>query len=62
MIIERCSERYGTKASSGPATIANNVLSGSMVFGIAIAGAESFTLENNTLMGNTSFVGQIVII
>lgn len=54
-------ERYGTNASAGPATVANNVYSGAMVFAIAMAGVINFDFDNNTLWGNTTFAGAYAV-
>lgn len=38
-------------------TVQNNQLSGAFGYGIAIASATNFTVQGNTLVGNTTFIG-----
>jgi len=47
---------YGTNTSNS-GTVINNQLSGAFGFGIAMTSAVNFTVENNVLIGNTSFIG-----
>ncbi|KAI0080875.1 hypothetical protein K474DRAFT_1682362 [Panus rudis PR-1116 ss-1] len=48
--------RYGENVSvSG--TVINNQLTGAFGYGIAMSSAKNFTVENNVLTGNTSFIG-----
>lgn len=37
--------------------VRNNILTGAFGYGMAITSATNFTVENNTLVGNTSFIG-----
>ncbi|KAJ7771035.1 hypothetical protein DFH07DRAFT_804570 [Mycena maculata] len=49
-------DQYGTNVSfSG--TVLNNRFSGAFSYGIAMSSAVNFTIENNDLFGNTSFIG-----
>ena len=49
-------DRYGSNVSfSG--SVYDNVLSGAFGFGIAITSARNFTVQDNILVGNTSFIG-----
>jgi parallel beta-helix repeat protein len=48
--------QYGSNVSfSG--TVENNLLSGAFGYGIAVTSARNFTVQGNTLFGNTSFIG-----
>ena len=48
--------QYGTNVSRS-GTVLNNVLTGAFGYGIAMSSAVNFTVENNSLVGNTSFIG-----
>ncbi|TFY78716.1 hypothetical protein EWM64_g5296 [Hericium alpestre] len=49
-------DRYGDNVSfSG--TIRNNQFTGALGYGIAVTSARNFTIQGNTLTGNTSFLG-----
>ena len=49
-------DKFGANVSfSG--TVLNNILTGAFGYGIAITSAVNFTVENNILLGNTSFIG-----
>ncbi|KAJ7506583.1 hypothetical protein B0H11DRAFT_1850080 [Mycena galericulata] len=50
--------QYGTNVSSS-GTVLENRLSGAFSYGIAMGSAVNFTVENNVLFGNTSFIGAI---
>ncbi|KAH7919536.1 hypothetical protein BV22DRAFT_1115172 [Leucogyrophana mollusca] len=47
---------YGNNVSSG-GTVLNNQLTGAFSYGLAMTSATNFTVENNVLIGNTSFIG-----
>jgi parallel beta-helix repeat protein len=47
---------YLNNVSTG-GTVLNNQLTGAFSYGIAISSATNFTVENNVLIGNTSFIG-----
>lgn len=47
---------YLNNVSTG-GTVLNNKLTGAFSYGIAISSATNFTVENNDLVGNTSFIG-----
>jgi len=47
---------YGNNVSRS-GTVINNKLSGAFSFGIAITSTQNFTVQGNTLFGNTSFIG-----
>ncbi|KAL4247023.1 Right handed beta helix domain-containing protein [Abortiporus biennis] len=49
-------DRYGNNVSQS-GTVLNNRLSGAFGYGIAMTSARNFTVENNVLFGNTSFIG-----
>ena len=49
-------DKYGNNASNG-AVVQNNQFSGAFGYGIAMASARNFTVVNNVLIGNTSFIG-----
>ncbi|KAF8638580.1 hypothetical protein AX17_002122 [Amanita inopinata Kibby_2008] len=49
-------DRYGSNVSRS-GTVINNKLSGTFSYAIAISSAQNFSIENNTLFGNTNFVG-----
>lgn len=49
-------DRYGQNVSAN-GTVMNNRLSGAFGYGFAMSSASNFTVENNTLFGNTSFIG-----
>lgn len=38
-------------------TVVNNTLTGAFGYGMAISSARNFTVQGNTLFGNTSFIG-----
>ncbi|KAG1735392.1 hypothetical protein EDB19DRAFT_1724199 [Suillus lakei] len=48
--------QYLNNVSTG-GTVLNNQLTGAFSYGIAISSATNFTIENNVLVGNTSFIG-----
>lgn len=48
--------QYLNNVSTG-GTVLNNELTGAFSYGIAISSATNFTIENNVLIGNTSFIG-----
>ncbi|THH11505.1 hypothetical protein EW145_g634 [Phellinidium pouzarii] len=48
--------RYGNNKSQN-AVVINNHLSGAFGYGIALTSAQNFTVEGNSLFGNTSFIG-----
>ena len=48
--------QYGNNVSTG-GTVENNQLTGAFSYGIAISSVTNFTVENNVLIGNTSFIG-----
>ncbi|EGO02398.1 hypothetical protein SERLA73DRAFT_178325 [Serpula lacrymans var. lacrymans S7.3] len=47
---------YRNNVSTG-GTVINNQLTGAFSFAIAMSSANNFTVENNELVGNTSFIG-----
>ncbi|KLO11233.1 hypothetical protein SCHPADRAFT_831467 [Schizopora paradoxa] len=47
---------YGNNVSFS-AIVRNNQFTGAFGYGIAMSGARNFTVEGNTLIGNTSFIG-----
>ncbi|KAI9447929.1 hypothetical protein H4582DRAFT_1897235 [Lactarius indigo] len=47
---------FGANVSSS-GTVLDNSLTGAFGYGIAITSARNFTVQNNVLLGNTSFVG-----
>ncbi|KZT05565.1 uncharacterized protein LAESUDRAFT_726838 [Laetiporus sulphureus 93-53] len=47
---------YNNVSSSG--TVLNNQLTGAFGYGIAMSSAYNFTVEGNTLIGNTTFIGR----
>ncbi|KAF8165709.1 hypothetical protein B0H34DRAFT_690211 [Crassisporium funariophilum] len=49
-------DRYGDKVSRG-GIVQGNRLSGAFSYGIAVTSAENFTVQDNTMFGNTSFIG-----
>ena len=49
-------DRYGANVSTS-GTVINNRLSGAFGYGIAMSSARNFTVEQNVLFGNTSFIG-----
>jgi len=49
-------DKWGNAAAFGGAVIGNK-LSGGFGFGMAISGIKDFTIANNTLFGNSSFIG-----
>ncbi|KAK7696256.1 hypothetical protein QCA50_000909 [Cerrena zonata] len=49
-------DRYGANVSTS-GTVINNQLSGAFGYGIAMSSARNFTVEQNVLFGNTSFIG-----
>ncbi|KAG2129000.1 hypothetical protein DEU56DRAFT_861236 [Suillus clintonianus] len=48
--------QYLNNVSTG-GTVLDNELTGAFSYGIAISSATNFTIENNVLVGNTSFIG-----
>lgn len=48
--------RFGLNVSQS-GTVMDNRLTGAFSYGIAITSAKNFTVENNVLFGNTSFIG-----
>lgn len=49
-------DQFGTNVSTS-GTVLNNVLTGAFGYGIAMSSAVNFTVEGNTLEGNTTFIG-----
>ncbi|KAL5487999.1 hypothetical protein ACEPAI_6107 [Sanghuangporus weigelae] len=49
-------DRYGRNTSDS-GTVIGNHFSGAFGYGIAITSARNFTVQNNNLIGNTSFIG-----
>ncbi|QRW01617.1 hypothetical protein RhiLY_00614 [Ceratobasidium sp. AG-Ba] len=49
-------DKFGTNRNYG-ATVRNNRLTGAFGWGVAVSGVRDFTVENNDLVGNTSFIG-----
>ena len=49
-------DRYGSSVSTS-GTVLNNKLTGAFGFAIAMSSATNFTVQGNTLVGNTSFIG-----
>lgn len=49
-------DRYGANVSTSGIVI-NNKFSGAFGYGIAMSSARNFTVEQNVLFGNTSFIG-----
>jgi hypothetical protein len=49
-------DTYGANVSSS-GTVLNNILTGAFGYGIAVTSAFNFTVENNILLDNTSFIG-----
>jgi parallel beta-helix repeat protein len=49
-------DQFGANVSSS-GTVLNNRLSGAFAYGIAITSATNFTVQGNSLFGNTSFIG-----
>jgi len=49
-------DQFGANVSSS-GTVLDNNLSGAFGYGIAITSAHNFTVQGNTLIGNTSFIG-----
>ena len=49
-------DQFGANVSSS-GTVLNNGLSGAFGYGIAVTSAHNFTVQGNTLVGNTSFIG-----
>ncbi|KAI0751072.1 hypothetical protein C8Q80DRAFT_1155380 [Daedaleopsis nitida] len=49
-------DRYLNNVSTS-GTVLNNQLSGAFGYGVAISSAQNFTVQDNTLIGNTSFIG-----
>ncbi|KIJ69782.1 hypothetical protein HYDPIDRAFT_178229 [Hydnomerulius pinastri MD-312] len=48
--------QYGNNVSTG-GTVLNNQLTGAFSYAMAMTSAKNFTVENNSLTGNTSFIG-----
>lgn len=51
-------DHYGSNVSTS-GTVINNSLTGAFSYAIAMSSATNFTVENNILFGNTSFIGAI---
>jgi len=49
-------DRYGDNKSVG-GVVRDNQLSGAFSYGIAITSSENFQVQNNVMVGNTSFIG-----
>lgn len=49
-------DQFGANVSSS-GTVLDNKLSGAFGYAIAITSAQNFTVQGNTLVGNTSFIG-----
>lgn len=49
-------DQYGNNVSRS-GTVINNRLSGAFSFAVAVTSADNFTVQGNTLFGNTSFIG-----
>ncbi|KAG8712604.1 hypothetical protein FRC08_014319 [Ceratobasidium sp. 394] len=49
-------EKYGLNRNFG-GIVRNNQLTGAFGWGVAVSGVRDFTVENNELVGNTSFIG-----
>lgn len=49
-------DKFGRNRNVG-ATVRNNKLTGAFGWGVAVSGTRDFTVENNELVGNTSFIG-----
>ena len=49
-------DRYGNNVSNG-AIVQDNQFTGAFSYAIAMSSATNFTVENNVLIGNTSFIG-----
>ncbi|KAG9097373.1 polynucleotide adenylyltransferase, partial [Ceratobasidium sp. 370] len=49
-------EKYGLNRNFG-GIVRNNQLTGAFGWGVAVSGVRDFTVENNELIGNTSFIG-----
>jgi len=49
-------DHYGTNVSKS-GTVLSNQFTGAFSYAIAISSATNFTVENNVLIGNTSFIG-----
>lgn len=49
-------ERYGSNVSRSGSVI-GNALSGAFSYAIALTSAQNFTIQSNSLFGNTSFIG-----
>ena len=47
---------YGNNVSTG-GIVQDNQLTGAFSYGVAMSSATNFTVENNVLIGNTSFIG-----
>ena len=52
----RFGNKYRNNTSRG-GTVINNQLSGAFSYGIAIASATNFTVQRNSIIGNSSFIG-----
>jgi hypothetical protein len=50
-------DRFGSNVSQS-GTVVDNRLTGAFSYAIAITSAKNFTVENNVLFGNTSFIGE----
>ncbi|KAJ7639529.1 hypothetical protein FB45DRAFT_828419 [Roridomyces roridus] len=50
--------QYGTNVSFSGAVLHNN-MSGAFSYGIAMSSAVNFTVQNNVMSGNTSFIGAV---
>lgn len=49
-------EKFGDNVSSS-GVVTNNKFSGAFTYGIAVSSAVNFTVQDNILLGNTSFIG-----
>ena len=49
-------DRYGNNVSTG-GTVQDNQFTGAFSYGMAMSSTTNFTVENNVLLGNTSFIG-----
>jgi parallel beta-helix repeat protein len=49
-------DRYGANVSRS-GTVTGNTFTGAFSYAIAITSAQNFTVQDNTLFGNTSFIG-----
>lgn len=49
-------DKFGTNRNVG-GTVRNNRLTGAFGWGVAVSGTRDFTVENNDIVGNSSFIG-----